>query len=127
MESKKIVHLGIDTESISRIDKLFRKLDKYFLDRLYTYEEQKLCLNKLSSEIYLARNFSMKEAVSKLLGTGFKKVEWNEIAIYEDKDNDTVVSLQGKALECFNESLSKKIHCTYSIWDDEVLTIVISE
>lgn len=95
---------GIDTIRISRIGDLLKRKGDLFLNRVYTPEEQALCLGKGKRQVEsLAARFAAKEAVSKALGTGIGAagVRFNDIEIYSDEGGKPILYLHGKAEEYF--------------------------
>ena len=64
---------GIDLIEIDRIKKAYETFGNRMLQRLYDDSEIDTFSNKASiaKAPYLAKNFAAKEAVSKVLGTGF--------------------------------------------------------
>lgn len=76
-----IVGIGIDTESVERVERLLRDHDGR-LDRIFTQRERKECERASASQraIAFTAAFAAKEAVMKALGTGWhSEVEWKDI------------------------------------------------
>ena len=70
-----MMKVGIDTVEISRIEKLYLKEKKAFLDRVFTKKEKEaiLELEKIKSkQLYskIAGKYAVKEAVYKAFGRG---------------------------------------------------------
>lgn len=94
-----ILGIGVDVIPLKRIEKLYDKNPKAFLDRLYTTYEQDYAFKHKDYISKLAGRFAAKEAFSKALGTGIRgDVKFLSIEIIH---ND-----QGQP--CFN--LSPEIH-----------------
>lgn len=87
-----IVGIGTDLIEIERIKKASEK--EAFLKRVYTERECRLA-GKNSSR--LAGNFAVKEAVSKVLGTGFRSFWPKEIEVLRDEKGKPYVNLYGEA------------------------------
>ena len=66
---------GIDLIEISRIKKSYDTFGDRLLNRIYDQSEINVFLKKslVAKATFLAKNFAAKEAVSKVLGTGFTK------------------------------------------------------
>jgi len=93
--------LGTDIIEVERIKKILNSdhADS-FLQRVFTANELSYCLNKDSSKYRpssLAARFCAKEAVMKVLGEGFGKVDWKEIEVYNNGSGKPFVKLHGKA------------------------------
>jgi len=66
-------HGGVDAAEIPRIAAALERWGQRFLDRVYTPAEQAYCRGRAES---LAGRFAAKEAVSKALGTGIRRLRW---------------------------------------------------
>ncbi|NRY61553.1 holo-ACP synthase [Clostridium beijerinckii] len=121
------IHAGIDTETVSRIQKLNDDLGEYFLKHIYTNKELEIYRNLKTRTSFLSCIFSMKESISKLLGTGFNGIRWREISIEYHKNKSATINLYENGLERFRDIGGNKIHSSFSFWQDEVITIAISE
>ncbi len=87
-------HIGVDIIEIARIEKAIACWGERFLHRIYTDAELRLYRKKPSS---LAARFASKEAVMKLLGTGWRGVGWKEIETLHHPTGKPLVNLYGKA------------------------------
>lgn len=94
-----IVGIGMDMIEIERIKKACMK--EAFLSRIYTEEE---CRQARGNASRLAGNFAVKEAVSKVFGTGFRGFEPKDIEVLRDELGKPYVHLYAGA-----EELSKKM------------------
>lgn len=89
-----IIGLGTDLIEIDRVSKACE--NQKFLLKYYTEQE----INHFSSnKTKLADNFAVKEAVSKMLGTGFREIKAIEIEVLRDSLGKPYVNLYGAALE----------------------------
>ena len=87
-------HIGVDIIEIVRIEKAIAQWGDRFLHRIYTDAELRLYRQKSSS---LAARFASKEAVMKLLGTGWIGISWKEIEILSHPSGKPLVNLYGRA------------------------------
>jgi holo-[acyl-carrier protein] synthase len=87
-------HGGVDAAEIPRITAALERWGQRFLDRVYTPAEQAYCRGRAES---LAGRFAAKEAVSKALGTGIRRLRWRDIEILPDRYGRPTVYLYGKA------------------------------
>lgn len=85
---------GVDLIELIRIEGAIQKHGTQFLERVYTKKELSLFEKSLES---LAVRFAAKEAVSKALGSGIGKINWQEIEILRDDMDAPVLILHGKA------------------------------
>jgi holo-[acyl-carrier protein] synthase len=93
---KKIFH-GIDLVDFPRIEELINRHGSHFLDRVFTQTEQQQA-NAMKNRIErLAGRFAAKEAVLKLLGTGWRgKIAWTDIEIVNNQFGQPQVTLTGE-------------------------------
>jgi len=97
---------GIDIVETARIRKLAEEHGQHFLDRVYTPLEQAYCAKNPKRYFeHLAGRFAAKEAVLKVLGTGWRgKIAWTDIEVRPEPSGQPKVSLSG---EC--ERIAKEI------------------
>jgi holo-[acyl-carrier protein] synthase len=87
--------VGVDIVEIERIESVIKRWGERFLNRIYTETELGACQDRPSS---LASRFAAKEAVMKVLGTGWRGINWHEIEILTGDDGRPSVKLYGQAL-----------------------------
>ncbi len=87
-------HIGVDIVEIVRIEKAVARWGERFLHRIYTDAELKLYGKKSAS---LAARFASKEAVMKLLGTGWIGIGWKEIETLSHPSGKPLLNLYGRA------------------------------
>jgi holo-[acyl-carrier protein] synthase len=92
-----VVAHGIDLVDCPRIEEMIKRHGGRFLDRVFTAGEQtyaKVNKNKIEK---LAGRFAAKEAVLKLMGTGWRgKIAWTDIEIINDSTGQPKVALDGE-------------------------------
>jgi holo-[acyl-carrier protein] synthase len=76
----KILGLGVD---LADIDRVGRVLDRYprFAERCFTTHEREYAFRFANPERRLAARFAGKEAVMKSMGTGWRRIRWQDIEI----------------------------------------------
>ena len=85
-ENQILAH-GIDLVDFSRIENMQKRHGKRFINRVFTKTEQQYAQKFKNKTEKLAGRFAAKEAVLKLLGTGWRgKIAWTDIEI---KNNHT--------------------------------------
>ena len=93
---KNILH-GIDLVDFGRIEEMMSRHGEHFLDRVFTQTEQQqagIVKNRIER---LAGRFAAKEAVLKLLGTGWRgKIAWTDIEVVNNHLGRPQVSLSGE-------------------------------
>ncbi len=92
-----IVAHGIDLVDCPRIEKMVQDHSERFIQRVFTASEQAYAeANKNRIEKFAGR-FAAKEAILKLMGTGWKgKIAWTDIEVVNNKAGRPVVNLFGE-------------------------------
>jgi holo-[acyl-carrier protein] synthase len=80
--------------------RLAASLDRHgqkFLDRVFTPAEQKYCQDRKNCTQHLAGRFAAKEAVLKVLGTGWRDgIAWTDIEVRNEPSGQPRVVLTGR-------------------------------
>jgi holo-[acyl-carrier protein] synthase len=93
----KIVAHGIDLVDRPRIKQLIDRHGQRFLDRVFTPAEQAYANKNRDSIEKLAGRFAAKEAVLKLMGTGWRgKIAWTDIEVVNNQFGQPKVTLSGE-------------------------------
>ncbi len=94
--SKQSIAHGIDLVDFPRIQEMVDRHGKHFLDRVFTPYEQGYAEKKYKAE-KLAGRFAAKEAVLKMLGTGWRgKIAWTDIEVVNNPVGQPQVNLHGE-------------------------------
>jgi len=92
----KILH-GIDLVDCPRIEQMLQRHGQHFLDRVFTPTEQQQASVMKNRIERLCGRFAAKEAVLKLLGTGWRgKIAWTDIEIVNNQFGQPQVTLSGE-------------------------------
>ena len=92
-----IVAHGIDMVDCGRLARTIARHDEKFLNRIFTQAELDYCLPKKRQTEHLAGRFAAKEAVLKVLGTGWGDgTNWQEIEIRNEPSGQPKVYLSGR-------------------------------
>lgn len=92
-----IVAHGIDLVDFPRIEEMAERHGERFLDRIFTAAEQKYARGNKNSIEKLAGRFAAKEAVLKLVGTGWRgKIAWTDIEVTNNLKGQPEVNLRGE-------------------------------
>ena len=102
---KMIAGIGTDLVEIYRIEEMI--LRGRHLSRIFTTTELAYAKDNATT---LAGNFAVKEAVSKVFGTGFFGMEPYEIEVLRDKFGAPYVKLYGGARQLAKDKKIIKIH-----------------
>jgi holo-[acyl-carrier protein] synthase len=110
----RILH-GIDLVDCPRIEQMLERHGERFLDRVFTPAEQKQA-NEVKNRIEkLAGRFAAKEAVLKLLGTGWRgKIAWTDIEIVNNPLGKPIVTLSGEVKRIADEMKIGEINLSIS-------------
>ena len=88
---------GIDIVDCLKIEQLLQKHEKRFLNRVFTPTEQRYCSRYRNPAERLAGRFAVKEAVMKMLGTGWSDgVTWTDIETTNNPAGKPEVKLSGE-------------------------------
>jgi len=92
-----IIAHGIDLVDCPRIEKMIKEHGKRFINRVFTAAEQNYAQDKKDRIEKLAGRFAAKEAVLKLMGTGWRgKIAWTDIEVVNNAVGQPEVSLTGE-------------------------------
>jgi len=100
----RVVAHGIDMVSCERLRQAVKRHGKRFLGRVFTSAELKYCMGRKREIEHLAGRFAAKEAVLKVLGTGWRSgINWTDIEIRNAPSGQPKVRLSGKCREIADE------------------------
>ena len=99
----KILH-GIDLVDCPRIEQMLERHGNHFLDRVFTATEQQQASEIKNRIERLCGRFAAKEAVLKLLGTGWRgKIAWTDIEVVNNPLGQPKVTLSGEVKRIADE------------------------
>jgi len=106
-----IVGIGLDLVEVDRIQKLLKAHPERFLDRIFTPGEQQYCAPRVRAAESYAGRFALKEAVMKVLGTGWGEgIRFRDIEAVKVASGAVEACLHGRAAEIAGELGIGKIH-----------------
>ncbi len=117
-----IAGIGVDLIEINRVVHACEK--EAFLKRCYTPQEIELIRKDKKKA---ADNFAVKEAVAKMLGTGFRGFTPVDIEVLRNDLGKPYVRLHGNAQKLAKEQLITDIHVSISNTDDYSNAFVVAE
>jgi len=92
-----IVAHGIDLVDCPRIEQMIQRHGERFIKRVFTAAEQAYAQKNKNEVEKLAGRFAAKEAVLKLIGTGWRgKIAWTDIEIINNAAGQPEVTLGGE-------------------------------
>jgi holo-[acyl-carrier protein] synthase len=96
-----VIGHGIDIVETGRVRQLVERHGQHFLDRCYTTREQEYCSrNPKRYYEHLAGRFAAKEAVLKVLGTGWRGgIAWTDVEILPEPSGQPRITLSGECLK----------------------------
>lgn len=100
----KIIAHGIDLVDFDRIEEMLEKHPKRFPKRVYTDTEMADADKHVRRIEKLAGRFAAKEAVMKLIGTGWRDgIAWTDIEVVNNPLGQPLVNISGKVKELADE------------------------
>ena len=100
----KIIAHGIDLVDFERIEEMLQKHPKRFPKRVYTATELADADAHVRRIEKLAGRFAAKEAVMKLIGTGWRDgIAWTDIEVVNNPLGQPIVTISGKVKELADE------------------------
>jgi len=117
-----IIGIGSDIIEVGRVLKACE--NPRFAKRIFTSREEELFVRNKKR---MAGNFAVKEAVSKVFGTGFSSCEPRDVEVLRDETGKPYVNLYGKAYELAKGKGISVIHVTISDTNELVMATAIGE
>ncbi|MGB0766650.1 MAG: holo-ACP synthase [Phycisphaeraceae bacterium] len=120
---------GIDLVDTPRIERLLGEHEARFLNRVFTAGERAYCDGggKMRVQRYAAR-FAAKEAVLKVLGTGWSGgIAWTDVEVVREASGQPRVELHGEAAAIAERLGIDRLHVSLSHLAGHALASVIGE
>ena len=100
----KLISIGTDIIECVRIAQLIDKHGEVFLQRVYTQKEILYCSSRKAATQHYAGRWAAKEAVLKVLGTGWAKgIQWTDVEVVNEVSGAPMITLTGKAADVARE------------------------
>jgi len=110
-----IIGIGTDIVEIDRIRKMIERHGDHFLNRCFTSNEIEYANRHRDSAVRFAGRWAAKEAVVKVLGTGFVQgITFHDIEVVSLHTGQPTVQLSGGALEISQRLKISEIKLTIS-------------
>jgi holo-[acyl-carrier protein] synthase len=89
-----VVRAGVDRVELNEFRRTLEVAGSGFVERIYTTAEIAFCADRVNR---LATRFAAKEAVAKMLGTGFRGLGWQEIEVLTSSHGEPHLILHDRA------------------------------
>lgn len=119
----KIIGLGVDLAHVERVGRLLSKYPR-FAERCFTKHERDYAFRYTRPERRLAARFAGKEAVMKSLGTGWRRIRWQDIEI--TGGGQPTVRMTGNAAHRASQLGVTEVLVTITHTDDSALVMAVA-
>jgi holo-[acyl-carrier protein] synthase len=119
----KIVGLGVDLADIERVRRVLAKYPR-FAERCFTPHEREYAFRFARPERRLAARFAGKEAVMKSMGTGWRRIRWQDIEI--TGGGKPTVRMSGNAARRASDLGVTEVMVTITHTDDSALVMAVA-
>ena len=120
--------IGVDRIAISRVASSLERFGERFVQRVFTAQEYEQAKAKGNVARRLAMLFAAKEAVSKALGTGFRKgIAMHHIETIHQASGKPEVILHAAALTVAKEAGINRVHVSLTDDDGVALAFAVAE
>ena len=119
----RIVGLGVDLADIERVGRVLGKYPR-FAERCFTDHEREYAFRFARPERRLAARFAGKEAVMKSLGTGWRRIRWQEIEI--TGGGKPTVRMSGRAARRAHQLGVSEVLVTITHTDTSALVMAVA-
>jgi len=123
-----IVGIGIDTVSISRLEKLIQLRGEKFLRKVFSQSEIEEGMKREKNASFFAARFAAREAFAKALGTGFRRgVSIRDIEVKKADLGRPELSFTARVEEMLKANGIARCHLSITHDGDSAQAIVILE
>lgn len=99
-----IIAHGIDLVDCPRIEQMIERHGERFVNRIFTAAEQAYAKSSRNEVEKLSGRFAVKEAVLKLIGTGWRgKIAWTDIEVINNAAGQPEVTIRGEVKRIADE------------------------
>jgi holo-[acyl-carrier protein] synthase len=110
-----LVSIGTDIIETVRIAQMIEKHGEVFLQRVFTQREIAYCSSRRAANQHYAGRWAAKEAVLKVLGTGWAKgIHWTDVEVFNEVSGAPTIRVYGKAAEIAAERGIRDIQVSIS-------------
>ena len=95
---QQVIGIGTDITECLRIAQMIERHGELFINRVFTQHEIQYCQSRMHATQHFAGRWSAKEALLKVLGTGWRcGISWRDIEILGDGNSPPQVVFHGEA------------------------------
>jgi holo-[acyl-carrier-protein] synthase len=116
--------IGTDIVEIDRISNAIKK--EFFLKKAFNDSEIDMAVGR-KKDSFLAGNFATKEAFVKALGTGFRGIEFKDLAVLRDELGKPFIKICNNLNRHLQGIDENKIHVSISNTDSLAIAMVVIE
>jgi holo-[acyl-carrier protein] synthase len=117
---------GVDMVACARLAESIERHGQRFLNRVFTEAEQAYCRGKKREIEHYSGRFAAKEAVLKVLGTGWRNgINWTDIEIRNQPSGEPKVTLTGRCRQIADELGMAQIVISISHTDTHAIASAI--
>lgn len=110
-----LISIGTDIIECVRIAQMIEKHGEVFLQRVFTQKEILYCSSRKTATQHYAGRWAAKEAVLKVLGTGWAKgIQWTDVEVVNEVSGAPVIKITGKAADIARDLGIRQIMITIS-------------
>ena len=118
--------IGVDMLEISRMEKTLERRPS-FATRVFTQEERDYCASKARPAQHYAARFAAREAVLKVLGTGFSRgIGLADVSVHNNEAGRPEAVLKGRALQIAEEQGIHEIALSLSYTHDVAVASAVA-
>jgi len=123
-----VVSTGIDIVDIPRLAASMARHGERFSKRVFTDSERAYCEGRANPAIHFAGRFAVKEAVLKVLRTGWAKgIGWTDVEVVSGPAGEPSVALARGAKERAEAMGIARIHISISHTDNHAVASAVAE
>ena len=123
-----IVGIGIDTVSVSRLEKLIQLRGEKFLRKVFSQSEIEEGMKREKNASFFAARFAAREAFAKALGTGFRRgVSIRDIEVKKTDLGRPELSFTARVEDMLKANGIARCHLSITHDGDSAQAIVILE
>ena len=109
------VRVGVDLIEIERVRRALERHGDGFRERCFTAGERAYCDSKPNPPQHYAGRFAAKEAVLKVLGTGWRGgIAWTDVEVRPEPSGQPKIALSGECLRIAVERGISRWHVSIS-------------
>ncbi len=110
-----LISIGTDIIECVRIAQMIEKHGEVFLQRVFTQKEILYCSSRKAATQHYAGRWAAKEAVLKVLGTGWAKgIQWTDIEVVNEVSGAPTIKISGKAADIARDRGIREVMITIS-------------